>query len=166
MQELKFNPQSPKKFDKTLEALASYLGIVSTDAVHLKFSRPSTFTPEPQYCHFNVWCQMRSEGGAPQPGWIFAQDKNMEFAEAIFHAVWRAPDGRLVDVTPRKDLEKRLLFVPDARRAIVLTSHEGQPAIHTFQNVRVFRGRVVTPLTEFIAVMTDDFPQRQGLWPW
>lgn len=166
MHALQFKPQSPKKFDKTLEALASYLSLKSAEAVHLKFSRPSTFSPEPEYCHFNVWCQIRIEGGEPQPGWVFAQDKYKGFAEAIFHTVWRTPDGRLIDVTPRKDLEKRLLFVPDAQRAIVLTSHDGRPAIHTFDNVRLLGTSLMTPLTEITVVMEGDFPQRQGLWPW
>lgn len=90
----------------------------------------------------------------------------MSFAEAIFHTVWKAPDGRLVDVTPRMDLEKRLLFVPDRDRSIVLTEHEGRPAIHTFDNVRVLGNVLMTPLTEITVVMESDFTQRHGLWPW
>lgn len=166
MHALQFRPQSPKKIDRTLTALIAYLGLSPENAVHLKYSRPLGFEPEQEYCHFNVWCQLRLEGGEAQPGWVLAQDKQKSFTEAIFHAVWRHPDGHLVDVTPRKDHEKRLLFVPDNTRSIVLTSHDGRPAIHTFDNVRVLGNSLMTPLTEITIVMEGDFPQRQGLWPW
>jgi hypothetical protein len=162
----RFNPQSPKRIDKSLQALVEYLGLDAKSAVHLKYSRPEGFEPAYDCCHFNVWCQLRQLGGKPQPGWILAQDKQKAFSEAIFHAVWSSPYGRLFDVTPRRDNEKRLLFVPDNTRAIVLTAHEGQPAIHTYDNVRLLNDSLVTPLTEITVVMQGDFPQRHGLWPW
>ena len=166
MHALQFSPQSPKKIDATLRGLVDYLGLDPGTAVQLKYSKPDAFEPEHDYCHFNVWCQLRQVGGTPQPGWVLAQDKQKSFAEAIFHAVWRHPDGRLIDVTPRKDKEKRLLFVPDLTRSIVLTSYDGKPAIHTFDNVRLLGNSLMTPLTEITVVMEGDFPQRQGLWPW
>jgi hypothetical protein len=134
--------------------------------VHLKFSKPIAFAPEPNNCHRNVWCQIRHAGGGARHGWVLAQDKAQSFAEAIFHTVWQSPDGRLVDITPRKDLEKRLPFAPDDTRQIVLAEHEGKPAIHTFDNVRMFQDRSVTPLKKITAVMLDGFAQRHGLWPW
>lgn len=163
---LKLSPKSPKKIDSTITALVQYLGLEEDKALRLKFTRPSAFVPEPDYCHFNVWLQIRSAGGAAQPGWILAQDKQNSFAEAIFHAVWRNQTGSLVDVTPRRDMEKRVVFVPDHGRSIVLTSHENRPAIHTFDNVRILNGSLMTPLTEITVVMEGDFPVRQGLWPW
>lgn len=166
MQPLRFRPQSPKKIDKTVGSIIEYLQLDASEAVHLKFTKPTAFEPEPEFCHFNVWLQAKSAGGRPQPGWVLAQDKQKSFAEAIFHSVWLTPDSKLIDVTPRKDQEKRLLFVPDLKRSITLTSHEGQPAIHTFDNVRVLRGSLMTPLTEVTIVMQSDFPRRHGLWPW
>ncbi len=158
----KFNPQSPKKIDKTLQALIEYLGVEAKNAIHLKYFRPEGFEPEYDYCHFNVWCQLRRLGGEPQPGWVLAQDKQKSFAEAIFHAVWRNPDGRLLDVTPRRDNEKRLLFVPDNARSIVLTSYEGMPAIHTYDNVRILGNSLMTPLTEITVVMQATFHSGRG----
>lgn len=166
MQPLRFSPQSPKKIDKTVGSIIEYLGLNASEAVHLKFTRPTAFEPEPDFCHFNVWLQAKNAGGHPQPGWVLSQDKSQSFAEAIFHTVWLAPDGRLVDVTPRKDKEKRVFFVPDRNRSIILTSHENRPAIHTFENVRVLRNSLMTPLTEVTIIMESDFPQRHGLWPW
>lgn len=159
-------PQSPKKIDRTIHCLVNYLALNVNDAVHLKFTRPTAFVPESEFCHFNAWLQTRHAGGKPQSGWILTQDKLQAFAEAIFHTVWKSPDGRLLDVTPRTDLEKRILFVPDPTRSITLTSYEGHPAIHTFDNVRVQGNFLMTPLTEITIVIGGDFPQRQGLWPW
>ena len=36
--------------------------------------------------------------------------------EAEFHAVWKSPEGKLVEVTPKPHREVRILFVPDPRR--------------------------------------------------
>lgn len=166
MSTLQFRPQSPKKIDKTIHAIVDYLGLSVTEAVHLKFSRPTKFKPELDFCHFNVWLQTIHAGGQPQSGWILAQDKPQGFAEAIFHTVWQAPDGQFRDVTPRKDSEKRVLFVPDPTRTITLTSHEDLPAINSFDNVRTLGDMLITPLTEIKIVIEGDFLQQQGLWPW
>ena len=160
------NPMSPKKIDKKLKELLGYLDLNPDSAQHLKFTRPASFIPEADQCHFNVWCQIREEGGKAQPGWMLAQDKRADFAEAIFHSVWRTRHGRLLDVTPRKDDEKRILFVPDNSRAIALMRHEGRPAIRTFQNAKMHYGAIVQPPEDFVAVIGSDFPERMGLWPW
>lgn len=163
---LPLKPQSPRKVDAHLGCLLEYLGLAKESVVLLKYCRPLSFVPETENCHLNVWCQAREHGGQPQHGWVLAQDKSKMFSEAIFHTVWRSPDGKLVDVTPRVDSEKRLLFVPDLHRAIELSSYEGLPAINTFDNVRVLGDHFLTPLTEIKVVMQSDFAQRQGLWPW
>lgn len=161
-----FGSQSPKRINVALLGLIKYLGLDWSNAVPLKFTRPTAFEPEPDFCHFNVWLQIRHTGGEPQSGWILVQDNQTSFSEAIFHSVWRAPDGRLVDVTPRRDLEKRILFIPDHTRSIVLVSYKGLPAIHTFDNVRYIGSSLMTPLTRITVVISGDFIHRQGLWPW
>lgn len=166
MQHLRFQSKSPNKVDKQLEQIIDYLQLNKADAVQLKYSKPVNFVPEPDYCHFNVWCQIRSTGGKAQPGWVLAQDKHKGFSEAFFHSVWKSPDGQLLDVTPRKDLEKRLLFVKDTSRSITLTSDQGRPAIHTFDNIRLLNNRLISELREITIIMEGDFPIRHGLWPW
>lgn len=163
---LKLRPMSPKKIDSSLRMLVEYLRLDPATAVLLKFRRPSTFEPSPNDCHLNAWCQMRVAGGAVQHGWILAQDKSQAFCEAIFHTVWRSPDGQLVDVTPRADLEKRVLFIPDPQRAITLTEHEGLPAIVTYSSGKMLAGRIVAPIERFTAVLLGNFAKSQGLWPW
>ncbi len=163
---LMLRPMSPKKVDSDLKRLVDYLGLEAASAVLLKYRRPSAFEPSPQDCHLNVMCQVRECGGHRQHGWILAQDKRQSFCEAIFHSVWRSPEGQMADVTPRKDLEKRVLFIPDQQRAIALTAHQGKPAIVTFSSAKMLGGRVVAPADPFTALLLGGFAEAQRLWPW
>lgn len=159
-------PMSPKKIDAQLRIVLEHLGLDERLATHLKYSRPTSFEPEANNCHFNVWCQWLETGGEIQHGWIFGQDKSVPFAEAIFHTVWKAPEGRLIDITPRSDNEKRVLFIPDGTRCIELSEHQGMPAINTYDNVRLFGSNIVTPLKRIKVVMQSDFVHRYKLYPW
>ena len=146
--------------------LLQYLNLREDEAVLLKYTRPLSFEPEPAECHFNVWLKRNSDGGSTQHGWVLAQDKSHAFAEAIFHTVWKSPESKLVDVTPRFDEEKRLLFVPDHEHHIELSHHEGAPAINTYDNVRLQGHTVVTPLESIKVVLQSDFIHKHNLWPW
>jgi hypothetical protein len=68
----------------------------------------------PGRCFENVPRIVAKEGGSVQHGWVMRQDSY--FAEGAFHAVWRRPDGTLVDVTPRADARPQILFLPDAKK--------------------------------------------------
>jgi hypothetical protein len=63
-----------------------------------------------------VALKIDQEGGSLQPGWAV-----WEFADALieaeFHAVWRSPEGELVDIAARPGGEQTILFVEDARRS-------------------------------------------------
>jgi hypothetical protein len=157
---------SPRKVDAHLRALLHHLGLQDSAPVLLKYTRPTSFVPEQANCHLNTWCQLRAHGGDAVHGWVLAQDKAQMFSEAIFHTVWRSAEGKLVDVTPRPDAEKRVMFVPDPSRAIVLTDDEGRPAIDTYNNVRLSGANLVTPVQPIRVVMQSSFAERQGLWPW
>lgn len=161
-----YNPMSPKKIDVPLRGLINYLGLDSTLATHLKYHQPNGFEPEIANCHLNVLCQIKKAGGRAQHGWVLSQDKPKSFSVAIFHTVWRTPDDQFVDVTPRTDKEKRLLFVPDSHRTITLTRYEDRPAIDTFNNVCVVGSTIISPLTEITIELSGSFAQDQGLWPW
>jgi hypothetical protein len=146
--------------------LLQYLELQESNVALLKYTRPESFEPEPAECHLNAWCQLRKIGGSVQHGWVLAQDKSQSFSEAIFHTVWRSPSGALVDVTPRSDGEKRLMFAPDDHRAIELASYEGLPAINTFDNVRMVSTTLLAPLETITVVLQSGFARRHGLWPW
>ena len=92
----------------------------------LKLSRQidSTFQPElidveaghgceAGACFENVKKVVKMLGGSVQHGWKMREQPTM-FAEGEFQAVWRNPEGRLVDVTPRTDGQRQIVFLPDS----------------------------------------------------
>ena len=74
-----------------------------------------------QACFENVKRVVEKEGGSVQHGWRMREQTDA-FAEGSFHAVWCCLDGSLIDVTPRKDEQTEILFLPDSEAV-----WEGQP---------------------------------------
>jgi len=68
----------------------------------------------PDCCFENVTGIVKKYGGSTQHGWSLRQ--HAYFAEGEFYAVWRCPDGRLIDVTPSADRQTQILFLPDSTR--------------------------------------------------
>lgn len=159
----RFKVWSPKKSNAEVQALADYLDLDEASIVLLKFRRPHSFDPEPKNCFFNVWVQCLHAEGAAQHGWIIGQDRANQFTEAQFHAVWVSPRGDIHDVTPRQDNEKRIMFLPDYQREIKLTEHDGKLAIKSFDNVRVWQGRLTTPLTPIVVVPETELIRKFAL---
>ncbi len=58
---------------------------------------------------------VQKNGGRTQFGWIIRERPQL-FIEAEFHACWLTPENRLVDITPRPDNERHILFLPDSTR--------------------------------------------------
>jgi hypothetical protein len=154
---------APRTVTGRIRALICYLRLDESDVVTLKYTAPRDFAPELQNCHFNIWVQCDKAGGEPQHGWLLAEDAVEDFAEAQFHTVWRSPDGRLLDMTPRADGEKRVMFVPDAGRSIQLSDHEGRPAIITYDNVRMYRGHLITELVQIKVPAQSEIIYEHGL---
>ena len=69
---------------------------------------------------------IRTHGGTSVIGWTLWEMPTL-FIEAEFHAVWRAPDGRLLDISPKPEPTQRILFLPDPTK-----EHQG----HQVNNVR------------------------------
>lgn len=135
---------SPKKVDGRIEKLLKGLGLDASTAQWLKQRNEIRFTPDSNNCHINSLVKRKLDGGQLVSGWIIAQDKIQDFVEAVFYSVWQGEDGKLVDVTPRPNQEKRLLFVPDPKRVLGLANHEGRPACVSFENVKMLKGVVAT----------------------
>jgi len=76
-----------------------------------------SITPEPNSkfgdCFFNVDDKVKIAGGSSCIGWAILRGGTIIEAEA--HAVWRNPDGKLVDITPRNSRFKSssIMFVED-----------------------------------------------------
>lgn len=54
-------------------------------------------------------------GGSAVHGWAIWYEAGV-FIEAEFHAVWEAPSGERIDLSPKADGETTILFLPSARR--------------------------------------------------
>lgn len=78
-------------------------------------------------CFINVVEQVEKNGGLIQYGWAIWEHPNV-LIEALFHACWIDTAGKLVDITPKQDGEKQILFLPDTKR-----KYEGIP----IDNVRM-----------------------------
>lgn len=63
-------------------------------------------------CFDNVAAAVQRAGGSIIYGWLFWEWPEV-LLEAEFHAIWRRPDGSLLDVTPQADGEAEILFLPD-----------------------------------------------------
>jgi hypothetical protein len=66
-------------------------------------------------CFENVRIHAEKNGGEIVFGWSIAEWPGV-FAEAQFHAVWKAPDGELRCLTPNLEGESTILFLPDPVR--------------------------------------------------
>jgi hypothetical protein len=69
----------------------------------------------PRNCFYNTKGYVAQCGGSVQYGWIIWEAPSV-LLEAEFHAVWRDPEGKLLDVTPKEDGETRIVFLPDRTR--------------------------------------------------
>lgn len=67
------------------------------------------------HCFENSETQASRHGGSAAYGWAIWRWPGRYF-EAEHHAVWRSPDGGLIDVTPQTGAPPRILFLsqPDA----------------------------------------------------
>ncbi len=62
-------------------------------------------------CFPNVAEKISCDGGSMLCGWQIWEWPHV-LVEAEFHAVWVAPDGTLTEITPKRDGEEKILFVP------------------------------------------------------
>ncbi|MBX3564114.1 MAG: hypothetical protein KF730_05995 [Sphingomonas sp.] len=67
------------------------------------------------YCFDNSVRQAEMHGGEAAYGWAIWRWPGRWF-EAEHHAVWRRPDGSLLDVTPQLGDPRRILFLPDPQK--------------------------------------------------
>lgn len=65
-------------------------------------------------CFVNVLNKVREEKGEIIYGWQFCEYPYM--IEAEFHAVWKSPNGQLIDITPSISNENQILFIIDKSR--------------------------------------------------
>ncbi|XQW85682.1 hypothetical protein ACOYR1_02800 [Thalassotalea piscium] len=163
MNVVRINVISPKKINASNIKIIDYLELDQTKAVLLKYRKASSFISEPNNCHLNIMVQCEKHGGQAIDGWIIGQDTSHNFLEARFHSVWLSPNGELVDFTPRIDLEKRIMFLPDPKRKISLTTHENKPAIMSYNKVKIANGVIQSGIEQIICMPQSDMIYKYGL---
>src|SRR4030042_5246672 len=67
------------------------------------------------YCLTDVLLFVQKNGGTTQFGWLIWENPQV-FLEAEFHACWVNPEKKIIDITPKRDNEKRVLFLPHSKR--------------------------------------------------
>jgi len=99
----------PEKIDHRIASLVEEIG-VSEKPLYIDV------TPEPyaevKECFSAVNRKVSRDGGNCQLGWQVWQIPDI-MIEAEFHAVWKSPQGTLVDITPKSKPISRILFIPD-----------------------------------------------------
>ena len=103
---------TPPAITPEIEALCAELapGSVPTFVPHKAI--PSTAEMN---CFIDVAARVKAEGGSSVLGWAVWEWPG-RLLEAELHAVWRAPNGDCVDITPRQKAISSVLFLPDPAR--------------------------------------------------
>ena len=96
---------------------------------------------KPGYCLNNCEAESQRSGDPIVFGWVIWEIRTNAFLEAEFHAVINRR-GELLDITPRRDGEKVVLFVRDVNRHAVRV--DGR-TWRTWNNHKWQHGRVVQP---------------------
>lgn len=147
---------SPKKVDKQTKLAIEQLELTEASTQLLKLYSQVDFDAEMHCCHLNVWVQCLQKGGSAQHGWIIYQDKSKAILVAVFHTVWKAPDGSVLDITPREFGDKRVLFVMDDKRSITLKKMQGMLVVDSFENLQIMGNAVIQqPVAKLISPQTD-----------
>jgi len=146
---------TPKKITKEVDELISQLGLKPENTVWLKHTKETAFQTKTGNCLLNVMVKQKLFGGDKVYGWVIWRDSKSHFVEAEFHCVWRDQKGVLCDITPRADGEKRVCFIPDPDRAAYLDINVNPPVAHTYSNVCIMKGKVLTGLTEILIIQEE-----------
>ena len=97
------------------EATLAFCATISSEAPRYVSLKPAPWA-KLAYCFDNSAEMAAREGGSAAYGWAIWRWPGRWF-EAEHHAVWRGPDGTLLDVTPQPGEPERTLFLPD-RQAV------------------------------------------------
>lgn len=92
-------------------AVLAFCASISDGVPHYVEVAPAA-DAEVGYCFDNVATRVALAGGGIAYGWAIWRWPRRYF-EAEHHGIWRAPDGRLHDVTPMAFGQRRILFLPD-----------------------------------------------------
>jgi hypothetical protein len=127
--------------------LETFAGTISRGPLGLARYRPEKWG-EPTRCFENAARKVQEADGQVQFGWMFhhryvADIPGSDYLIAVHHAVWHAPDGDLIDVTPFHSDSKHhpislggdVLFLVDGKAVPVTTDRLIAPLPSKFSPV-------------------------------
>ena len=143
-------PSNNDKRDNLDAGIERFARTISSQPLGLAKYAPENWA-DVRRCFENAWCKAAQSGGEARFGWMFqhklvAAISGPGYLIAIHHAVWRAPNGYLFDVTP---------FHPDAKNhplavggdMLFLVDDHAQP---------VRSGRIIGPRPTKFFPLADD----------
>lgn len=130
-------PTTPKWLTAPIKAFLRVAGLRSRPEF-LPFTEAS---PEyrPGYCLSNCHTEQERTGRNIVYGWLIWEHRRSRFIEAEFHAVVEQ-GGELLDITPRRDGERLVLFVRDPLRT---AEKVGQSVWSTWTNIKSRHERLI-----------------------
>ena len=106
-------PTTPKKLFTSIKNFLEDAGLNGKSQFLLFFETALEY--HAGYCLDNCEAEQIRTGCEIVYGWVIWENPKSRFIEAEFHAVVRK-NGALLDITPRFDGERRVLFVEDKNR--------------------------------------------------
>ena len=125
-------------FDRQI--ITAFARTISSQPIGLAYHRPEKWA-RASHCFANVIKKVQQDGGKARFGWTFgcrvmADAPELGYLIATHHAVWHAPDGKLIDVTPfHTDLKHRpyaptgdvLFLIDDKAEPVVIGNNVFAP---------------------------------------
>ncbi|MFP1943642.1 hypothetical protein [Lonsdalea quercina] len=104
---------TPKKINSFVKRFGDNLcNANESDFCFYKFKRIDEFQPLAGECFYNVARMIKENGGGYVLGWMIWEDETHIEAEA--HCLYKNENGKVMDITPRVDEEREILFLKDS----------------------------------------------------
>lgn len=139
---------TPSSIDGELRRLLVFLGLSEDACVLLPLTAARGFPAEHDNCHQNVLIQCRLAGGHAVSGWLLWVAPSGGYCEAMFHSIWADGEGGRFDITPRRDSETLVMFVPDGGRTISVLRVRGHSLLFAYGSVGAWPGRTLENLKQ------------------
>ena len=154
---------TPQGLGDDLHILLSFLGVSAADCRMLALTAVAGFIPVANDCHVNVMIQCRLAGGHARYGWLLWENDARDRCQAMFHSVWQEAGEDFIDITPRADDERLVMFVPDRQREITFVDRREGQTIYGYDNVCLTHGGTPTALAQLKHVVAAGTSARYGL---
>jgi hypothetical protein len=114
------------------KSINSFARTISSQPMGLAYHRPEKWA-HAFHCFANVIKKVQQDGGNARFGWTFScrimsDAPDLGYLIATHHAVWHAPDGRLVDVTPFHTDAKHHPYAPTGD-VLFLVDDKAKPVV-------------------------------------